>query len=168
MSAAASLLPTRVRSHARSARSSPRSRPGWMGWISQCRRVYGLSLAVPWSLAACQWWYRCCYGVAIPCISPTASMAACRMLERLASAFPRGYCVPTPRPALPQHATIRCSAPPATSADRMAGPFRLPADVREGDWIEIGQLGAYGACLRTGFNGFDVVHTVEVCDRPML
>ena len=36
----------------------------------------------------------------------------------------------------------------------MKGPFRLPADMREGDWIELGQLGAYGACLRTGFNGF--------------
>jgi ornithine decarboxylase len=58
--------------------------------------------------------------------------------------------------------------PTCDSADRMAGPFRLPADVREGDWIEIGQLGAYGACLRTGFNGFDVVHTVEVRDPPML
>jgi ornithine decarboxylase len=52
--------------------------------------------------------------------------------------------------------------PTCDSADRMAGPFLLPSDAREGDWIEIGQLGAYGACLRTGFNGFDRGMTVEV------
>jgi ornithine decarboxylase len=44
----------------------------------------------------------------------------------------------------------------------MKGPFMLPADVREGDWIELGQLGAYGAVLRTGFNGFERAHLVEV------
>jgi ornithine decarboxylase len=32
--------------------------------------------------------------------------------------------------------------PTRDSADRMSGPFPLPADVAEGDWIEIGQLGA--------------------------
>ncbi len=58
--------------------------------------------------------------------------------------------------------------PTCDSADRMNGPFPLPADVREGDWIEIGQLGAYGACLRTAFNGFDRARLVEVRDRPML
>jgi len=58
--------------------------------------------------------------------------------------------------------------PTCDSADRMAGPFPLPADVTEGDWIEIGQLGAYGACLRTGFNGFDVTSAFEVRDPPML
>lgn len=58
--------------------------------------------------------------------------------------------------------------PTCDSADRMRGPFLLPADAREGDWIEIGQLGAYGACLRTAFNGFDRARLVEVRDRPML
>jgi ornithine decarboxylase len=58
--------------------------------------------------------------------------------------------------------------PTCDSADVMRGPFLLPADVREGDWIEIGQLGAYGACLRTGFNGFDRARIVEVVDRPIL
>ncbi len=52
--------------------------------------------------------------------------------------------------------------PTCDSADRMAGPFPLPADVREGDWIEIATLGAYGACLRTGFNGLGQGMTVEV------
>ncbi|MBF0307463.1 MAG: type III PLP-dependent enzyme, partial [Alphaproteobacteria bacterium] len=51
---------------------------------------------------------------------------------------------------------------------RMNGPFLLPADVAEGDWIEIGQIGAYGRALRTGFNGFDRFVTVDVRDRPLL
>jgi ornithine decarboxylase len=58
--------------------------------------------------------------------------------------------------------------PTCDSADRMSGPFLLPADMREGDWVELGQLGAYGACLRTRFNGFDSALTVEVADPPML
>ena len=57
--------------------------------------------------------------------------------------------------------------PTCDSADAMHGPFLLPADVAEGDWIEIGQLGAYGGCLRTGFNGFDHARIVEVCDAPL-
>jgi ornithine decarboxylase len=54
--------------------------------------------------------------------------------------------------------------PTCDSADFMRGPFHLPEDIREGDWIEIGQLGAYGACLRTAFNGFDRARLVEVQD----
>jgi ornithine decarboxylase len=56
--------------------------------------------------------------------------------------------------------------PTCDSADVMRGPFVLPADVVEGDWIEISQLGAYGACLRTAFNGFDRARIVEVSDEP--
>lgn len=58
--------------------------------------------------------------------------------------------------------------PTCDSADVMHGPFMLPESVREGDWIEIGQLGAYGACLRTAFNGFDRSALVEVRDAAML
>ena len=50
----------------------------------------------------------------------------------------------------------------------MKGPFLLPADIDEGDWLELGQLGAYGACLRTRFNGFDGGSTIEVADPPLL
>ncbi len=60
------------------------------------------------------------------------------------------------------------SGPTCDSADHMQGPFLLPDDVEEGDWIEIGQLGAYGACLGTAFNGFDPARTVAVRDAPML
>lgn len=58
--------------------------------------------------------------------------------------------------------------PTCDSADYMKGPFFLPADIGEGDWIEVGQLGAYGACLATDFNGFGCAETVAVGDRPML
>ena len=58
--------------------------------------------------------------------------------------------------------------PTCDSADRMKGPFLLPEDIDEGDWIELGQLGAYGACLRTKFNGFEGGPTVEVADPPLL
>ena len=58
--------------------------------------------------------------------------------------------------------------PTCDSADHMRGPFLLPEDAREGDWIEVGQLGAYGACLRTAFNGFDRARLVEVRDPPLL
>ncbi len=57
--------------------------------------------------------------------------------------------------------------PTCDSADVMRGPFTLPADIAEGDWIEISQLGAYGACLRTGFNGFDRARIAEVGDASV-
>jgi ornithine decarboxylase len=63
---------------------------------------------------------------------------------------------------------FRLFGPTCDSVDRMEGPFLLPADAREGDWIEIGQLGAYGAALRTAFNGFDRARLVDVCDAPLL
>jgi ornithine decarboxylase len=57
--------------------------------------------------------------------------------------------------------------PTCDSADVMRGPFFLPANIAEGDWIEIGLLGAYGACLRTGFNGFDRARIAEIFDAPV-
>ena len=76
------------------------------------------------------------------------------------------------RPAGPPPATqgngFSFFGPTCDSADAMRGPFILPADTDEGDWIEIGQLGAYGGCLRTAFNGFDRARIVEVGDGPLL
>jgi ornithine decarboxylase len=66
--------------------------------------------------------------------------------------------------AAPVARPFRFFGPTCDSADVMAGPFWLPEDVAEGDWIEIFQLGAYGASLRTGFNGFDRARIVEVAD----
>lgn len=57
--------------------------------------------------------------------------------------------------------------PTCDSIDAMKGPFFLPADVSEGDYIEFGLTGAYGAALATKFNGFgDYLETV-VHDAPM-
>lgn len=64
-------------------------------------------------------------------------------------------------------ADFRFFGPTCDSADAMRGPFALPDDVAEGDWIEVGQTGAYGAALRTGFNGFDEAAVVEVRDLPL-
>jgi len=58
--------------------------------------------------------------------------------------------------------------PTCDDMDRMAGPFDLPADIQAGDYIEIGMLGAYGAAMRTGFNGFTAGDTVIVDDEPMV
>lgn len=44
--------------------------------------------------------------------------------------------------------------PTCDTLDFMKGPFYLPEDAEEGDFIEVGQLGAYGRALATGFNGF--------------
>ena len=49
----------------------------------------------------------------------------------------------------------------------MPGPFFLPDDVDEGDYVEIGMLGAYGVAMTTRFNGFGDVETVVVDDAPM-
>ncbi|MGN6376716.1 MAG: type III PLP-dependent enzyme [Sphingomonas sp.] len=57
--------------------------------------------------------------------------------------------------------------PTCDDLDHMTGPFELPADVRAGDYIEIGMLGAYGAAMRTAFNGFGSDETIEVEDEPM-
>ena len=58
--------------------------------------------------------------------------------------------------------------PTCDDLDHMAGPFELPDDIATGDYVEIGMLGAYGAALRTGFNGFGALDgTVEVADEPM-
>jgi ornithine decarboxylase len=57
--------------------------------------------------------------------------------------------------------------PTCDDADYMEGPFRLPADIQPGDYIEVGMLGAYGAAMKTAFNGFGQAEVVEVIDEPM-
>ena len=58
--------------------------------------------------------------------------------------------------------------PTCDSVDVMKGPFLLPEDVVEGDWIEIGQLGAYCISMQSKFNGFDDYLIAEVWDQPLL
>ncbi|MEH3037105.1 MAG: type III PLP-dependent enzyme [Sphingomonas adhaesiva] len=58
--------------------------------------------------------------------------------------------------------------PTCDDLDHMPGPFPLPADVVPGDYIEVGMLGAYGAAMRTAFNGFTSDETVIATDEPMV
>lgn len=62
---------------------------------------------------------------------------------------------------------FRFYGPTCDSIDHMPGPFWLPDDIREGDYIEIGMLGAYGVAMTTNFNGFGEAEIVEVQDAPM-
>lgn len=57
--------------------------------------------------------------------------------------------------------------PTCDDADFMEGPFALPEDIKAGDYIEIGMLGAYGAAMRTAFNGFGSGEVVTAEDEPM-
>ncbi len=57
---------------------------------------------------------------------------------------------------------FRFFGPTCDSLDMMEGPFALPADIQEGDWIEICHLGAYGQALATDFNGFQSDATVAI------
>ena len=58
--------------------------------------------------------------------------------------------------------------PTCDSSDFLPGPFVLPACVNEGDYLEIGQVGAYGRVLANRFNGFGVFDEVVLTDEPML
>ena len=57
--------------------------------------------------------------------------------------------------------------PTCDDMDHMDGPFELPGDVAAGDYVEIGMLGAYGAAMRTAFNGFGEGVVAQVTDEPM-
>ena len=58
--------------------------------------------------------------------------------------------------------------PTCDSMDYMKGPFILPNNIKENDYIELGQLGAYGLTFRTQFNGFYSNDIYEVEDAPIM
>jgi ornithine decarboxylase len=58
--------------------------------------------------------------------------------------------------------------PTCDSLDYMKGPFLLPNNIKEGDYIELGQLGAYGITFRTKFNDFYSDAIYQVDDKPIL
>ena len=55
--------------------------------------------------------------------------------------------------------------PTCDSNDVLPRSFRLPADVREGDWIELRQIGAYSNAAATHFNGFFPETFIEIEDQ---
>ena len=58
--------------------------------------------------------------------------------------------------------------PTCDSMDYMKGPFLLPNNIKENDYIELGQLGAYGLTFRTQFNGYYSDDIYEVEDDPIM
>lgn len=61
-------------------------------------------------------------------------------------------------------ADFKVYGPTCDSLDVLPHPFNLPTDVREGDWLEIGQVGAYSNAVATNFNGFRPDTFVEVAN----
>jgi len=58
--------------------------------------------------------------------------------------------------------------PTCDNLDILPSPFFLPVDAEEGDWIEIGQTGAYSNSAATRFNGFFPEAFVSVEAPPLL
>ena len=58
--------------------------------------------------------------------------------------------------------------PTCDSMDYMKGPFLLPNNIKENDYIELGQLGSYGLTFRTQFNGYYSNEIYEVEDNPIM
>ena len=65
----------------------------------------------------------------------------------------------------PHLAAFRVYGPTCDSDDVLGAPFLLPDDVAEGDWLEIGMMGAYSIAMQTQFNGFSVEQVVVVEKR---
>lgn len=60
---------------------------------------------------------------------------------------------------------FRFAGPTCDSLDMMPGPFMLPDDIKTGDYIEIGNMGAYSASMRSNFNGFGRSALVALYDQ---
>ena len=58
--------------------------------------------------------------------------------------------------------------PTCDGMDYMKGPFILPNNIKENDYIELGQLGGYGLTFRTDFNGLYSNNIFEVEDNPIM
>ena len=62
---------------------------------------------------------------------------------------------------------FRFYGPTCDSVDYMPGPFQLPADVCEGDWIALDGMGSYMAASQSRFNGFYSDLQVEIAGEPV-
>ena len=76
--------------------------------------------------------------------------------------------IPNGRIASKKLTSYSLYGPTCDSIDYMKGPFILPNNLKEGDYIEIGQLGAYSLTFRTKFNGFYSDQIFEVQDKPIM
>jgi ornithine decarboxylase len=57
--------------------------------------------------------------------------------------------------------------PTCDTIDFMPGPFLLPARIKEGDYIEIGNTGAYGRAIGGRFNGYGHFDEAILLDEPL-
>ena len=76
--------------------------------------------------------------------------------------------IPNGRMASKKLTAYSLYGPTCDSADYMKGPFVLPNNLKEGDYIELGQLGAYSLTFRTKFNGVYSDQIFEVNDKPIM
>ncbi len=67
-----------------------------------------------------------------------------------------------------EHQDFTILGPTCDNLDILPAPFYLPVDAEEGDWIEIGQTGAYSNSAATRFNGFFPEAFVSVEAPPLL
>ena len=91
---------------------------------------------------------------------------------QLGFAFPVSLIPATSGPETPVAPTAPMTdfcfwGPTCDSIDYMPGPFRLPDTVCEGDYIEIGNMGAYGRALAGQFNGYGRYDEVVLDDEPI-
>jgi len=49
---------------------------------------------------------------------------------------------------------VQGNGPTCDSTDTLPGPVPLPADIRAGDYLEFGNIGAYSISGRTDYNGY--------------
>jgi ornithine decarboxylase len=66
----------------------------------------------------------------------------------------------------PGMADFTIFGPTCDSNDLLPHSIALPADAGEGDWIELGQIGAYSNSMATRFNGFSSDTFVSVNSPP--
>lgn len=64
----------------------------------------------------------------------------------------------------PELAEFSFSGPAGLINDLMPGPYALPADLKAGDYIEFGQMGAYSTTMRTHFHSQPSPRVVSVGD----
>jgi len=73
------------------------------------------------------------------------------------------------RPLEGEAVSCRLYGPTCDASDVLPGEVDLPADLRAGDYLEFGQIGAYSLSGRTRFNGHysdRVVHITGAGERP--
>ena len=92
---------------------------------------------------------------------------------RLFDAAHLGFAYPTRLVSRPvaiheSHADFAFWGPTCDTIDSMKGPFSLPERIKEGDYIEIGNTGAYCRAIGGGFNGYGAFEEAILLDEPMM